>query len=72
MSGQQPSSAPRALGILGGMGPLAGATFALRMVQLTEAAVDQDHIPTILCNDPRIPDRSSAMLQGGESPLPAM
>ena len=73
MSGQQQHpSAPRALGILGGMGPLAGATFALRMVQLTEAAVDQDHIPTILCNDPRIPDRSSAMLQGGESPLPAM
>lgn len=66
------TSDARALGILGGMGPLAGAAFALRMVQLTEAAVDQDHIPTILCNDPRIPDRSSAMLAGGESPLPAM
>ena len=68
----RPASAPKALGILGGMGPLAGATFALRMVQLTDAAADQDHIPTLLCNDPRIPDRSSAMLQGGESPLPAM
>lgn len=68
----RPGSAPKALGILGGMGPLAGATFALRMVQLTDAAADQDHIPTLLCNDPRIPDRSSAMLQGGESPLPAM
>lgn len=65
-------SAATALGILGGMGPLAGASFALRLVQLTEAAVDQEHIPTILCNDPRIPDRSSAMLAGGESPLPAM
>lgn len=65
-------NAPRTLGILGGMGPLAGAAFALRLVQLTDAAVDQQHIPAVLCNDPRIPDRSAAMLQGGESPLPAM
>lgn len=68
----RPASAPKTLGILGGMGPLAGATFALRLVQLTDAEVDQDHIPALLCNDPRVPDRSSAMLQGGESPLPAM
>jgi aspartate racemase len=67
-----PAAGPRTLGVLGGMGPLAGAAFALRMVQLTDAAVDQEHIPTLLCNDPRIPDRSSALLQGGESPLPAM
>ena len=60
------------LGILGGMGPLAGATFAGRLVALTPAARDQDHIPAILCNDPRIPDRSSAGLGNSEDPLPAM
>lgn len=60
------------LGVLGGMGPLAGATFAGRLVALTPAARDQDHIPVILRNDPRVPDRSSARLGQGEDPLEAM
>lgn len=60
------------LGILGGMGPLAGASFASRLVALTPAAHDQEHIPAILCNDPRIPDRSSARLGQSEDPLAAM
>jgi aspartate racemase len=65
-------AAPRRLGVLGGMGPLAGAAFALRMVQLTPADNDQQHIPVLLCNDPAIPDRSSAFLGQGPSPLPGM
>ena len=65
-------AAPRRLGVLGGMGPLAGAAFALRMVQLTPVDNDQQHIPVLLCNDPGIPDRSSALLCHGPSPLPAM
>lgn len=60
------------LGVLGGMGPLAGATFSSRLVQLTDAHSDQEHIPVLMCNDPRIPDRSSAYLLGTEDPLPAM
>ena len=60
------------LGVLGGMGPLAGAQFALRVAALTPAAADQAHIPVILRNDPRIPDRSTAHMAGGPSPLPAM
>jgi aspartate racemase len=60
------------LGILGGMGPLAGAAFATRLVALTPAERDQDHVPTLLCNDPRVPDRSSARLGQGEDPLEAM
>ncbi len=60
------------LGVLGGMGPMAGAAFALRLAALTPAAIDQQHIPTLLRNDPRIPDRSSAYMAGGESPLPYM
>jgi aspartate racemase len=60
------------LGILGGMGPLAGAAFATRLVALTPAERDQDHVPALLCNDPRIPDRSSARLGQGEDPLEAM
>lgn len=60
------------LGVLGGMGPMAGAAFALRLAALTPASVDQQHIPTLLLNDPRIPDRSTARLAGGEDPLPHM
>lgn len=60
------------LGILGGMGPLAGAAFAARLVALTPAERDQDHVPALLCNDPRVPDRSSARLGRGEDPLEAM
>ena len=60
------------LGILGGMGPLAGAAFAARLVALTPAERDQDHIPALLCNDPRVPDRSAARLGQGEDPLEAM
>lgn len=60
------------LGVLGGMGPLAGAAFVSRLAQLTPAATDQDHIPVLLRNDPRIPDRSAARLRGGADPWPAM
>lgn len=66
------NAVPQRLGVLGGMGPLAGAAFALRMVQLTPADNDQQHIPVLLCNDPAIPDRSSALMGNGPSPLPAM
>lgn len=60
------------LGVLGGMGPLAGASFAYRLAQLTPARSDQEHIPVLLRNDPRIPDRSASRLCGGADPLPAM
>lgn len=66
------TAAPKCLGVLGGMGPLAGGHFAVRLAQLTPAGCDQEHIPVLLRNDPRIPDRSSALVAGGENPLPAM
>ena len=68
----RPHARARSLGVLGGMGPLAGAFFAYRLVQLTPASVDQQHIPVLLRNDPRIPDRSGALTRGGADPLPAM
>jgi aspartate racemase len=62
----------RMLGVLGGMGPLAGATFMQRLTLLTPAERDQDHVPTILWSDPRVPDRTAARLSGGPDPLPAL
>ena len=58
------------LGVLGGMGPLASALFMQRLTALTQAEIDQQHIPTILWSDPRIPDRTHAKERGGEDPLP--
>jgi aspartate racemase len=54
------------------MGPAAGAWFAYRLALLTDAACDQQHVPVLLMNDPRIPDRSEARIGSGASPLPDM
>ena len=60
----------KVLGVLGGMGPLASAHFMLRLTLLTPATRDQDHIPTVLWSDPRVPDRTKGRLGGGPDPLP--
>ncbi|TCZ56259.1 cysteate racemase [Roseicella aquatilis] len=62
----------RVLGVLGGMGPLASAQFMLRLTLLTPAGRDQEHIPTVLWSDPRVPDRTAARLGRGEDPLPVL
>jgi aspartate racemase len=59
----------KVLGVLGGMGPAASAEFMVRLIQQTPAKKDQDHIPTILWSDPRIPDRSTALRRGTDEPL---
>jgi aspartate racemase len=58
------------LGILGGMGPAASAEFVTRLIKQTPAACDQEHIPFVLWNEPRVPDRSTAMRAGNDDPLP--
>lgn len=58
------------LGVLGGMGPLASASFMMRLTLLTPGDHDQDHIPTILWSDPRVPDRTAAQRGTGADPLP--
>jgi aspartate racemase len=58
------------LGILGGMGPAASAEFINRLIKKTPATCDQEHIPFVLWNEPRIPDRSTSMQSGDDLPLP--
>lgn len=60
------------IGVLGGMGPLATVDFMERVVRLTGAGRDQDHLPMMVANLPHTPDRSSAILAGGRDPLPAL
>jgi aspartate racemase len=64
-------SLPR-VGILGGMGPLASAEFAVKLVQATPAKTDQDHFPTTLDSSPQIPDRPASIYGSGLDPLPAI
>ena len=40
------------------------------LVKLTKVEKDQDHIPLIVFNNPKIPDRTAAIVRGGPSPLP--
>jgi len=60
------------IGVLGGMGPLATVDFMDKMVRLTPATCDQEHLPMLVANLPHIPDRSRAILEGGDEPLAGM
>lgn len=62
----------KTIGILGGMGPEAGAYLLERIIHETAARRDQDHPPIILYSLPQVPDRTEAILQGGSSPVPAL
>ncbi|MFL9921723.1 amino acid racemase [Paraburkholderia fungorum] len=57
------------IGILGGMGPLATVDFMAKVVQLTDAACDQQHLPMLIANLPHVADRSRAILGDGEDCL---
>ena len=52
------------LGILGGMGPQATQVFYQRILDRTDAARDQDHLPTLILSDTGMPDRTAAILGG--------
>ena len=62
----------RSIGILGGMGPLATADLFRKIVTLTRAGCDGDHIRVYIDSNSSIPDRTAAILNGGPDPLPAM
>jgi aspartate racemase len=61
---------PHVIGILGGMGPEATARLFERIIALTPAKQDQEHLPVVICNLPQIPDRTAAIQGKGESPVP--
>jgi len=60
----------KVIGIIGGMGPLATADLFTRIINLTAADKDAEHVHIIIDNNPQIPDRTSAILHGTASPLP--
>lgn len=55
---------PYRIGILGGMGPMAGVVLQQRIIEATPAQADQDHIEVICFTNPHIPDRTQAIIDG--------
>jgi aspartate racemase len=60
------------VGILGGLGPLAGAHFYRRLIEHTHPEGDSWHLPVILVSDPTIPSRVDNLLGDGLSPVVAL
>jgi aspartate racemase len=61
------------LGVLGGMGPAATVDFLAKLIRLTPAERDQDHIPVVVVSEPRVPDRIAPIMAGrGRLPLEAL
>jgi len=56
------------LGVLGGMGPAAGAEFYKRLIEKTQVLHDQDHIPVVIWGDPTVPDRSTSLMNRDDLP----
>ncbi len=52
------------------MGPEATVECFRRVVDNTKARRDGDHLPVIVANHPGVPDRTRAILHGGEDPTP--
>ncbi len=64
--------AEKIIGVLGGMGPEATIELFAQIVRRTKAAKDRDHLRVIIDNNPKVPDRTKAILHGGESCLPEL
>ena len=62
----------KVLGILGGMGPAATADLFAKVTAMTKAGSDGEHLRVIIDSNAAIPDRTAAILSGGEDPLPQM
>ncbi len=63
----------KTVGILGGMGPEATVDLMQRIIRLTPALDDIDHIRCMVDSNPKVPSRIKAIIEGnGEDPGPYM
>jgi len=63
----------KVVGVIGGMGPEATVDLMMRVIRATPAEDDVDHIRMFVDNNPKIPSRIKAIIEGtGESPAPSM
>ncbi|MDX1608855.1 MAG: amino acid racemase [Halofilum sp. (in: g-proteobacteria)] len=67
------SEAAPVVGVMGGMGPAATVEFQRRLLAATPAADDAGHAHVIVDNDPTVPSRIRALIDGdGTDPAPAL
>jgi aspartate racemase len=67
------SAKQKTVGVIGGMGPEATVDFLRRIVAATPARDDADHIHVLVDNNPQIPSRIAALIDGhGEDPAPVL
>lgn len=66
------SGRTKVVGVLGGMGPAATLDFFARVLALTPAKTDQDHIRLIIDSNAQVPNRNAAIAGTGPSPAPAL
>ncbi len=65
--------AEKIAGIIGGMGPEATVDLMQRVIHFTKAKDDIDHVHCVVDNNPQVPSRIKALLEGGGvSPGPCM
>ena len=57
------------VGVLGGMGPESTAELLVRITRCTPAAMEQDHLRVICDSNPKIPNRTEALLSGETGPI---
>jgi aspartate racemase len=62
----------KTIGILGGMGPEATVDCFAKIINRTPAKRDQDHLRVIIDSNPKVPDRTAAIIGAGESPVPVL
>lgn len=58
----------KTVGIIGGMGPGATALLFQKLIDYTEAKSDAEHMHIIIDNNTAIPDRTTAILNGENTP----
>ncbi len=62
----------KTIGILGGMGPKATLDCFAKIIKSTPAKTDQEHLRVIVDSNPKVPDRTAAIIAEGESPVPIL
>lgn len=62
----------KVIGIIGGMGPMATADLFKKIIELTDAEMDREHLHILIDNNTDIPDRTNAILSGSTKPLELM
>lgn len=69
MLNHETSCKKKTVGIIGGMGPAATSLLFQKLINDTDAKTDAEHMHIIIDNNTEIPDRTTAILNGEDTPV---